>query len=54
MTLHQIASAFTIFFTEGPVTNFAQASAADTELYSRFFQQMRAAGINLAPSAFES
>ncbi len=53
VTLHHIASAFTLFFTEGPVTNFAQAAAADTELYTRFFQQMRAAGINLAPSAFE-
>ncbi len=53
VTLHHIASAFTLFFTEGPVTNFAQASAADTDLYAKFYGAMRAGGVNVAPSAFE-
>ncbi|EPR44740.1 Glutamate-1-semialdehyde 2,1-aminomutase [Desulfovibrio sp. X2] len=53
VTLHCIASAFTIFFTEGPVRNFDEAKKADTELYARYFAAMRKGGVNLAPSAFE-
>ena len=49
-----LASMFTIFFTDGPVRNFADAKKADTGLYTKFYQQMRKAGVYIAPSAFET
>ena len=49
-----LASMFTIFFTAGPVRNFEDAKKANTAHYTAFFQQMRAAGIYIAPSAFET
>lgn len=53
VTINQIASLFTIFFTEGPVLDFASASKADKSLYTKFYCQMRKQGIYLAPSPFE-
>lgn len=52
-TINHIASIFTLFFADGPVTDFASASAADARRYARFYAQMRRGGINLAPSAYE-
>lgn len=52
--VNQLASMFTIFFCPGPVTDFAGAKAADSGRYARFYAHMRAAGVNLAPSAFET
>ena len=49
-----LASMFTIFFTAGPVRNFEDAKKANTAHYTAFFQQMRAAGMYIAPSAFET
>ncbi|MFU2210503.1 glutamate-1-semialdehyde 2,1-aminomutase [Solidesulfovibrio sp. C21] len=51
--LNQAGSLFTLFFCEGPVTNFEDAKKSDTTLFATYYQQMRAAGIFLAPSAFE-
>ncbi len=51
--INHVASIFTLFFSEGPVTNFAQAAAGDTERYARFYKAMREGGVNMAPSAFE-
>ena len=53
VSINHIASLFTIFFNPGPVNNFAEASTADSSLYSKFYSQMRDSGIYLAPSAFE-
>lgn len=50
---NQIASLFTLFFTENPVTDFSSAQTADSKLFVSFYQQMRAQGIYLAPSGFE-
>jgi len=47
------ASLFTLFFCEGPVTDFESARQADTARYAVFYAQMRKAGILFAPSAFE-
>lgn len=49
-----IASMFSIFFNENPVHNFAAAKASDANLYTTFYKQMRAQGIYLAPSPFET
>ena len=50
----QFASMFSIFFTAGPVTNFADAKKADAECFTRFYKAMRKLGIYLAPSPFET
>lgn len=49
-----IASMFCVFFSETPVQNFAQAKASDQGLYTKFYKQMRARGVYLAPSGFET
>ncbi len=53
-TLNRIGSMMTCFFTEGPVTDFESAMAADTEMYGRHFRNMLASGVWLAPSQFEA
>ena len=42
------------FFTATPVTDYASAKTADTARYGRFFYQMLAHGVYLAPSQFEA
>jgi glutamate-1-semialdehyde 2,1-aminomutase len=42
------------FFHHGPITNFAQAKASDTQLFRRFHRAARNRGILLAPSPFEA
>ena len=49
-----LASMFCIFFNENPVTDFASVLTSNQQLFERFYTQMRAAGIYLAPSAFET
>jgi glutamate-1-semialdehyde 2,1-aminomutase len=44
---------FSVFFREGPVRNFDDAKAQDTEAYGAFFHAMLEAGVYLPPSAFE-
>ncbi len=44
---------FSVFFTEGPVRNFDDASAQDTEAYGAFFHAMLESGVYLPPSAYE-
>jgi len=53
VTRNHIASIFTLFFTETPVTDFPSAQTADSGLFVSFYQQMRQQGIYLAPSGFE-
>lgn len=52
--INRIASMFTIFFTDQPVTNFDDAKAADTARYADFYCKLRELDIYLAPSAFET
>ena len=47
-------SMLTVFFTREAVTDYETASQANTELFSRFFQQMLANGIYWPPSQFET
>ncbi|MBR3664592.1 MAG: glutamate-1-semialdehyde 2,1-aminomutase [Desulfovibrio sp.] len=49
-----ISSMFSIFFTDTPVKDFATAKTADQGLFTTFYKQMRAQGIYLAPSSFET
>jgi glutamate-1-semialdehyde 2,1-aminomutase len=55
--VHQVQYAgnlFSVFFAESPVTNFAQAQAAEVFRYPPFFHTMLDAGVYLPPSAFEA
>lgn len=54
VVITRLASMFTIFFTAGPVRNFAEAKQADAARYARFYLHMRRNGVYLAPSAFET
>jgi len=54
VTLNRVGSIFTLFFTPGPVTDFASAKRADIRRYGRFFREMLQGGVYLAPSQFEA
>jgi glutamate-1-semialdehyde 2,1-aminomutase len=44
----------TLFFTAGPVENYAAAKTSDTRRFAAFFQEMLRRRILLAPSQFEA
>lgn len=54
VTINQIGSMVSIFFAEGPVTDFATAARSDTEAFKDFFWHMLRRGIYLAPSQYEA
>jgi glutamate-1-semialdehyde 2,1-aminomutase len=53
-TVNQVGSMVSIFFTEGPVTDFASAARSDTGLFKDFFWHMLSRGVYLAPSQYEA
>ena len=53
-TINQVGSMVSIFFTEGPVTDFGTAAASDTEAFKDFFWHLLTRGIYLAPSQYEA
>ncbi len=54
-TTNHLGGMFGLFFTgEAPVASFSQVMACDQERFKQFFHGMLAAGIYLAPSAFEA
>ncbi len=53
-TVNQVGSMVSIFFTEGPVTDFASAAASDTKAFKDFFWHMLSRGVYLAPSQYEA
>jgi glutamate-1-semialdehyde 2,1-aminomutase len=52
--INAVGSLATIFFSSSPVKNYAEAKRSDTKRYARFFREMLARGIFLAPSQFEA
>jgi glutamate-1-semialdehyde 2,1-aminomutase len=54
ITVNRVGSMLTGFFCAGPVTDYASARRADTNLYARFFSGMLERGVYLAPSQFEA
>ena len=52
-TINRSGSLCSVFFTDGPVTNFEQAKAADHERYARFFHHLLDRGVALPPSGYE-
>jgi len=54
LTINQLGSMYSLFFTDASVTDFETAKKSDTALFGRYFQAMLRRGIYLAPSQFES
>ncbi len=54
VTINQVGSMVSIFFAEGPVTDFASAARSDTKAFKNFFWHMLRRGIYLAPSQYEA
>ena len=54
VTVQAMGPLLTVFFRRGPVRNFAEASASDTEAYGSFFRHMLARGVYVPPSQFEA
>ena len=52
--INQVGTMVSIFFTEGPVTDFASAALSDTEAFRDFFWHMISHGVYLAPSQYEA
>jgi glutamate-1-semialdehyde 2,1-aminomutase len=52
-TLQRVGAMGTLFMTDGPVRNFDDAQASDTERYGALFRHLLAQGIYVAPSQFE-
>ncbi len=54
VTINSATGLFTLFFTEGPVKDYASAKRSDTQRFARFFIEMMNEGIYLPPSQFEA
>lgn len=53
-TINHLGSMISVHFSSKAVTDFASASAADNELFKKYFHAMLRRGIYLPPSPFES
>jgi glutamate-1-semialdehyde 2,1-aminomutase len=54
ITCNRVGSMWTIFFTEGPVTDYESANRSNRDKYARFFHTMLAEGVYLPPSQLEA
>ncbi|MEX2431177.1 MAG: glutamate-1-semialdehyde 2,1-aminomutase [Dehalococcoidia bacterium] len=54
LTVNRVSSALTAFFTDGPVTTWAEATNANTADYAAFFHGLLQRGVSIAPSQFEA
>jgi len=54
LTVNRVGSMWTIFFTEGPVTDYESANKSNRERFSRFFHLMLGEGVYLPPSQLEA
>jgi len=52
--VQRVGSMLSVFFTDGPVTDYASARRSDTERFGRFHGGMLARGVYLPPSQFEA
>lgn len=53
-TCNRYGAMMTVFFNDGPVTDYESAKKSDTELFARWFKGMLDHNIYLAPSQFEA
>jgi glutamate-1-semialdehyde 2,1-aminomutase len=54
VTINQLGSMISVFFTNKPVYNFADASSSNITVFNKFFHFMLDNGIYLPPSGYES
>jgi len=54
VTVNHATGLLTLFFTEGPVRDYATAKKSDTKRFAQFFIAMMEQGIYLPPSQFEA
>jgi glutamate-1-semialdehyde 2,1-aminomutase len=54
VTTNRVGSMLGLFFTDQPVSNFAEAQKSDVALFARYYQEMLKRGIYLAPSQYEA
>ena len=52
--VNRVGSMWTLFFTDGPVTDYASAKKSDTARFARFFWAMMDRGVYLPCSQFEA
>ncbi len=52
--VQRVGSMLTLFFHDGPVTNYEEAKESDTKRFGRFFWEMLARGVYLPCSQFEA
>ncbi len=52
--INRVGSAFTVFFRDAPVTDYASARQADTVRHAKFFHALLNAGVYFPPSQFEA
>lgn len=54
VSINQVGSMFTLFFTDQKVIDFDTAKTSDTQRFAKYFQAMLGQGIYLAPSQYEA
>src|SRR6476469_10034592 len=54
LTVNRAGSMWTIFFTEGPVTDYESANRSNRDKFARFFHLMLGEGVYLPPSQLEA
>jgi glutamate-1-semialdehyde 2,1-aminomutase len=54
LSINRATGMFTLFFTEGPVTDYRTARMSNTKRFAEFFIEMVNQGIYLPPSQFEA
>ncbi|CAN5614121.1 hypothetical protein BH24DEI1_BH24DEI1_12200 [soil metagenome] len=54
VTVNRLGSMITVFFTDGPVTDFKSASRSDTEAFRGWFHGLLSRGVYWPASAFEA
>lgn len=52
--INRVGSMLTLFFQAGPVRNYADAKASNTQMFGHFYRHMRSRGVFLPPSQFEA
>ena len=52
--VNHIGSIGSLFFTGGPVTDYASAKKSDTAAYADYFGHMLRGGVYIAPAQFEA
>ncbi|MEE8384596.1 MAG: glutamate-1-semialdehyde 2,1-aminomutase, partial [Dehalococcoidia bacterium] len=52
--INRVGSLITLFFNDGPVTDYASAKRSDSERFAAFFRGMLDRGVFLPPSQFEA